>query len=158
MKNSIKEIFNERAEDYLSINNSDKSSSSYSNKNSTSKINLNIYKSIKKIGEHTSKNYKKIIKNNIKSNIKCKIKKKYTAEFITEIQNIFISFGTNNELIFYNNLYEKISTNQTDDWIYNILPNYIKICKIGDYFALSKKKYINLQKKINLYIKQMKFH
>jgi len=83
-------------------------SSNSSIQNSNSIINFNICKSIKKIGDH--KIYKKNKKN---------IKKIYTAEFITDIQNIFVSCGTNNELIIYNDSYEKINIYKTEDWIYN---------------------------------------
>ena len=63
-------------------------------------INSTFRRTIKKIGEHIYSNKDKNI-----------IKKKYTAEFITEIKNIFVSGGTNNELVIYNYSYGKISSN-----------------------------------------------
>jgi hypothetical protein len=91
---------------YLTLySRSDKIIDQNSIKNKSS-INYNI--TYKIIGVYTSKD-----KNNLE--------KYYTAEFIKEIHNMFISFGTNNELFIYNDSYEKISTNQTEDWIYNIL-------------------------------------
>jgi len=120
MDESRKEISNQI---YMT---SQSSSSSYQNSNST--IDSIICKSVKKIGEHIiSKKHRK------------KMKKKYTAEFITEIQNIFISFGTNNELIIYNDSYEKISSGKTEDWIYNILDHDKKYNKPTDFIASSKK-------------------
>ena len=64
-----------------------------------------------------------------------------TAEFITEIQNIFISFGSTNELFIYNDSYEKISTICTNEWIYNVLCNNNKANnkEIPDFVASSKK-------------------
>ena len=98
MEESKQEAINQVAGDSLpvcqNLKNDNKNSyysSNYSIQNSNSIINFNICKSIKKIGDH------KIFKNN--KNI---IKKNYTAEFIIEIQNIFVSFGTNNMLIVYN--------------------------------------------------------
>ena len=89
---------------------SGKSNQINSSQNSKDPIEYIVCQLPKKIGEHT------ISKKNT-------LKKKYTAEFITEIQDIFISFGTNNEIIIYNNSYDKISSNETEDWIYNVL-NY----------------------------------
>ena len=92
-------------------------------------INSTFRRTIKKIGEHIISDKDKNIN-----------KKKYTAEFITEIKNIFVSGGTNNELIIYNDSYGKIFSNQTDDWIYNVLENENKISKALSYLACSKKK------------------
>ena len=78
----------------------------------------------KKIGEHTFSSKDK----------------NSTAEFITEIQNIFISFGTNNELNIYNDSYEKISTCPTEDWIYNVLYYNNKTNNTTGFAASSKKK------------------
>jgi hypothetical protein len=107
--------------------------SSISQNSSSQKSNITINstfrRTIKKIGEHIISNKDKNIN-----------KKKYTAEFITEIQNIFVSGGTNNELIIYNDSYGKIFSNQTDDWIYNVLENENKISKALSYLACSKKK------------------
>jgi len=100
------------------------------NKSITSENNSKIYSSFKynstykKIGEHTffSKD------------------RNATAEFITEIRNMFISFGTNNEFIFFNDSYEKITTCSTDDWIYNVLYYDNKTNKTAGFAASSKKK------------------
>jgi len=113
---------------------SQSSNSSYQNSNSSYQISNNIIdsiicKSIKKIGEHT---ISKIHKKNRE--------KKYTAELISEIQNIFISYGTNNKLIIYDDSYEKICSLQTREWIYNILYYKSKINKAVDIIASSKKK------------------
>ena len=78
---------------------------------------------MKKIGEHISN-----------------IKQKYTAEFITEIQDIFISCGTNNELIIYDNSYRKIISYQNEDWIYNAFEYENKINKTLNFLACTKKK------------------
>ena len=83
----------------------------------------NINNSAKIIGEHISY-----------------INKKYTAEFITEIQDIFISCGTNNELIIYDNSYRKIKSHPIEDWIYNVLEYENKINKELDVLAITKKK------------------
>ena len=85
--------------------------------------------SIKKISDHI-----------ISSKDKNDIKKKYTAEFITEIQNIFVSGGTNNELITYNDSYGKIFSNQTDDWVYNAILSDNKVNKSLIFLASTKKK------------------
>jgi len=96
------------------------------------KSNYNI--KYKKIGEHRKEN---------------KLKKKYTAEFITEIQNLFVSFGTNNELFIYNDSFDKLSTNPVDDWIYNAL-NYNSSSSKAIFIAPSKKKiYIFSEEKSN---------
>ena len=101
---------------------------SLSNQNTSSTIISTFSNSIKKIGDH-------IISNNDKNNIK----KRYTAEFITEIKNIFVSGGTNNELITYNDSYRKIFTNQTDDWVYNSFLSENKIYKSLIFLANTKK-------------------
>jgi hypothetical protein len=67
------------------------------------------------------------------------MKKKYTAEFIIEIHNIFISYGTNNKLIIYSDSYEKISSVETEDWIYNILDYDMKFKITRPFIACSKK-------------------
>ena len=102
---------------------------SLSNQNTSSTIISTFSNSIKKIGDH-------IISNKDKNNIK----KRYTAEFITEIKNIFVSGGTNNELITYNNSYGKIFTNQTDDWVYNSILSDNKMNKALNFLASTKKK------------------
>ena len=84
-------------------------SSTLSNQKSKGSINYIICKFSKKIGEHIISK-----KNALK-------KKKYTAEFITGINEIFISYGTNNEVIIYSNSYDKITSIETVDWIYNVL-------------------------------------
>ena len=53
---------------------------------------------------------------------------------------MFISFGTNNELIFFRDSYEKITTCSTDDWIYNVLYYDNKTNKTAGFAASSKKK------------------
>ena len=83
----------------------------------------NISNSVKKIGEHIGN-----------------IKQKYTAEFITEIQDIFISCGTNNELIIYDDSYSKIISYQNEDWIYNAFEFKNKINKTLNFLAYTKKK------------------
>ena len=70
-----------------------------------------------------------------------------TAEFITEIKDIFISFGTTNDIFIYNDSYEKISIIHTDDWIYNILYNNNKTNnKEASGFVASSKKNIYIFK------------
>ena len=83
----------------------------------------NISNSAKIIGEHISY-----------------INKKYTAEFITEIQDNFISFGTNKELIIYDNSYRKINSLPIEDWIYNVLEYKNNINKGFDFLAITRKK------------------
>ena len=83
---------------------------------------------------------KKISDHIISSKDKNNIKKKYTAEFITEIKNIFVSGGTNNELITYNDSYGKIVSNQTDDWVYNSILSDNKMNKALNFLASTKKK------------------
>ena len=84
-------------------------SSNCSNQNSKGSVNYIICKFSKKIGEHIISK-----KNALK-------KKKYTAEFITGINEIFISYGTNNEVIIYSNSYDIITSLETKDWIYNVI-------------------------------------
>jgi len=157
-KSTMKETFNSQKKNNnkgkrlnSSNNNSDPKTKHYfTKKNDDSKtivkednqisqsINSTFNKSIKQIGEHIRSN--KDINN---------IKKKYTAEFIIEINNIFVSFGTNNELNIYNDSYSKTNTFQTEDWIYNALEVQSKNNKTTDFLIISKKKlytYSNLNK------------
>ena len=87
-----------------------------------------------------SKYIKKISDHIISNKDKNTIKKRYTAEFITEIQNIFVSGGTNNELIIYNESYGKIFSDQTEDWVYNVLESKNSINKTLNFLACTKKK------------------
>ena len=78
-----------------------------------------------------------------------KEKKNIQLNFITEIENNFISYGANNEFIIYNDSYEKIFSFQTKEWIYNILVYNNKINKIVDLLLL-----ISSKEKINIYSKE----
>ena len=114
--------------DYLNNNNktnNDRKEITENNNNQNSKVSINpkICNSIKIIGEY----------------IKGTSKKKCTAEFITEIQNIFVSSGTNNELTIYNDSYEKIYKVKKEDWIYNVLVYKNKMKKNFEFLASSKK-------------------
>jgi len=96
-------------------------------------FNFNICKSVEKIGQH------------IISDKKCK--KKYTAEFIIEIEDSFISCGTNNKFNVYNYFYENTSSKESEDWIYNIAltskGNNIIVKDNNKIFLASSKKAIN---------------
>ena len=113
--------------DYLNNNNKakiDQKEITENNNNQHSKVSINpkICNTIRNIGEY----------------IKDTSKKKYTAELITEIQNIFLSCGTNNELIIYNESYEKICKLKKENWIFNALDYKNKIKKNLQFLASSK--------------------
>ena len=100
--------------------------SNSSNLNLRGPIKYKICNLLKIIGEHIASK-----KNTLKKN--------YTAEFIIEINDIFISFGTNNEIIIYNNSYDKKTSNETEDWIYNVLEYKSQNNKSLNFLGSSKK-------------------
>jgi len=90
------------------------------------------------IGDHKNK---KNQKNEIK---------KYTADFIIETNNFFISGGTNNEIIAYNkdlSFETKIKIPFTD-WVYNILENKVRDDIKDNYMLVTQGKQIALLKVI----------
>ena len=118
--NIIKNIQNSSEQKNISFKNN---SSNCSDQNVPNKF--KIYKSIKIIGEHITQK---------------KNSQKYTAEFVTEIQNIYISYGTNNELFIYDDSYDIKASIQTEDWIYNVLDYKSEIKTTIEFLACSKNK------------------
>ena len=108
------------------ITNNDSQNSNYSSQNSNSSINYKICQFTKIIGEHIISKKKSL-------------RKKYTAELITEINDIFISYGTNNVVIIYNNSYEGITYNEIEDWIYSFLDYKSQNNKTLNFLGSSKK-------------------
>ena len=124
LKINVQDNDNNGSSNYVNNSNCKKNENTKSNN-----FNIMVFKKI--IGTHEAVLNKKEEK---KSNKKIKT----TADFITEMNQIFISGGSNNLLYLYNSIYDIKKEIKTYDWIYNVFCS-IKKTESLKILACSKK-------------------